>query len=152
MVATRRTVPPCAVASASASSKRARPSQCCRSLLKRKPAPRRAVVASRPRAAGKASTIASLPSSARRASRAKARPPTAAHSPDLLGVAGAVAQRQQSAVEGVGFELEQAGLVDEAAGLDQLAGAGFALVGFELGFLLGEPGFLLLVGAQALGQ
>jgi hypothetical protein len=33
-----------------------------------------------------------------------------------------------------------------------LAGAGFALVGFELGFLLGEPGFLLFVGAQALGQ
>jgi hypothetical protein len=33
-----------------------------------------------------------------------------------------------------------------------LAGAGFALVGFEFGFLLGEPGFLLFVGAQALGQ
>ena len=80
------------------------------------------------------------------------RPPSAAHCPDLLGIAGAVAQRQQRAVEGVGFELEEAGLVDEAAGLDQVAGAGFALVGFELGLLLGEPGFLLFVGVQALGQ
>jgi hypothetical protein len=70
---------------------------------------------------------------------------------ELLRIAGAIAQRQQGAVEGVGFELEEAGLVDKAAGLDQLAGAGFALVGFELGFLLGEPGFLLFVGAQALG-
>ena len=72
--------------------------------------------------------------------------------PELFGVGGAVAQRQERAVEGVGFEVEQAGLVEEAAGLDQLAGAGFALVGFEFGFLLGEPGFLLFMGAQALGQ
>ena len=72
--------------------------------------------------------------------------------PELLGIAGAVAQRQQRAVEGIGLELEETGLVEEPAGLDQLSGAGFALVGFELGFLLGEPGFLLFVRAQALGQ
>ena len=67
---------------------------------------------------------------------------------NLLGIAGRLAQRQQGAVKGVGLELEEPGLVDEAAGLDQVPGAGFALVGFELGFLLGEPGFLLFVRAQ----
>jgi hypothetical protein len=68
--------------------------------------------------------------------------------PDLLGIAGAIAQRQEGAIESVGLEVEEAGLVDEPAGLDQVAGTGFALVGFELGFLLGEPGFLLFVGAR----
>ena len=62
--------------------------------------------------------------------------------PDLLRVGGAVAQRQEGAVEDVGVEREQADFVDEAAGVDQLAGAGFALVGFELGFLLGRAFWL----------
>jgi hypothetical protein len=151
-LATRRTVPPYAAASASASSKWASPSQCCKSLLKRKPMPRSAVVASRSRAAGKASTIASLPSLGKAGLTGKGAPAEGSPLPDLLRIGSTIAQRQQRAVEGVGFELEEASLVDEAAGLDQLAGTGFALVGFELGFLLGEPGFLLFMGAQALGQ
>ena len=71
---------------------------------------------------------------------------------DLVRVAGAVAQREQRAVQRVGIEIEQAGLVDQAAGFDQLAGAGSAFGGFEFGFLFGEAGFLLFVRAQALGQ
>ncbi len=38
------------------------------------------------------------------------------HTFDLLLVAGAVAQEQQGAVEGIGVEFEQAGLVEEGAG------------------------------------
>ena len=119
--------------------------------MKRKPLPRSAVVASRPRSSGKGEhdrflAFEGLPGLAGKGAAAEGRP-----LPDLLGVAGAVAQRQERAIEGVGVEYEEAGFGDEAAGLDQLAGAGFALVGFELGFLLGEPGFLLFVGAQALG-
>jgi hypothetical protein len=68
---------------------------------------------------------------------------------DLVLVAGAVAQRQQRAIESVRLELEEAGLFDQPAGLDQAACAGLTLVVFELGFLLGEPGLLLLVRAQA---
>jgi hypothetical protein len=38
------------------------------------------------------------------------------------------------------------------AGLDQSAGAGPALGVFALGFLFGEAGFLLFMGADVLGE
>jgi hypothetical protein len=65
-------------------------------------------------------------------------------------VVGAVAQRQQGAVEGVGLEIEQAGFVDQATGFDQSADAGAAFDALELCFLFGEPGFLLLMRTHAL--
>src|SRR3954468_6569679 len=60
--ATRRAAPPCVRASASASAKRASPSQCCKTRLKRKPAARNAAAASRPRGAGKVIVMPSWPS------------------------------------------------------------------------------------------
>ena len=71
---------------------------------------------------------------------------------DLILVVGAVAQREQRAVQRVGVEIEQAGLVDQAAGLDQPARARAAFGVLEFGFLFGEAGFLLLMRTHALGE
>ena len=49
----------------------------------------------------------------------------------MLGVARPVAERQQRAVKGVGIEIEQADLLDQATRFDQAAGAGFAFGGPE---------------------
>ena len=69
---------------------------------------------------------------------------------DLLVIVGAVAQREQGAIEGVAVEFEQAGLFDQGAGLDQAAGARLAFVELDLGFCLGQAGLLLFMRAQAL--
>ena len=71
---------------------------------------------------------------------------------DLIFVGGAVAQRQQRAIERVGLQIEQPGLLDQTARLDQAAGADLAPGVLEFGFLVGEPGLLLFVRAQALSQ
>ncbi len=71
---------------------------------------------------------------------------------DLTGVGGAVAQGEQGAVEGIGIEIEQAGLFDQCAGLDESACAGLASRVLELGFLFGQPGFLLFERTKALRQ
>ncbi len=70
----------------------------------------------------------------------------------LLLAAGRLAEGEQRAIEGVGVEVEEAGLFDQAAGLDHAAGAGLALGDLELGFLLGELGFLLFVRLKALSE
>jgi len=69
---------------------------------------------------------------------------------NLLRVIGAVAQGEQGAVEGVAVQLQQHGLLDQGAGLDQTTGALLALVEPQLGFGLGKPGLLLFMRAQAL--
>jgi hypothetical protein len=70
---------------------------------------------------------------------------------DLLRSVETVTQRQQGAVA-VAVQIEEPGLVDETAGLDQAAGTVPALGVFELGFLFGEAGFVLFMGADALDR
>jgi hypothetical protein len=71
---------------------------------------------------------------------------------DLRRVAGAVAQGQKSAVEGVAIEVQQPGLLGQGAGLDQATGALLALIELELGFRLSKAGFLLFMSTQALAE
>jgi len=96
--------------------------------------------------------IASLPSSSSSASRAKARPAESGRVGDLLRIVDTVTQRQHGAVAGVAVQIEEPGLIDETAGLDQAAGADLAFGVFELGFLFGEAGFVLFMGADTLGE
>jgi hypothetical protein len=65
-----------------------------------------------------------------------------------------LANRRQrlSHAMGIGVEVEQPGLLDQAAGLDEVAGVDLAAGVLELGFLFGQPGFLLFVRAQTLSQ
>jgi len=71
---------------------------------------------------------------------------------DLLLVVGTVTQRQQRAIECVTVEIEQADFVDQATGFDQPSCACLAPGVLEFGLLLSEPGFLLFMRAQTLGQ
>jgi hypothetical protein len=71
---------------------------------------------------------------------------------NLLRIAETVAQRQQGAIEGVAVQIEEPGLVDETAGLDQAAGPDLAFGVLQLGFLFGKASFVLFMGADALGQ
>jgi hypothetical protein len=121
-------------------------------LLKRKPAARSAAVASLSSGAGKGEDqrlLAFVLETGLAGKRAAAERRPLAH---LLRIAGAGGQRQQSAIEGIWVEREEPGLVDEAARLNQFAGARLARLGFEFGFGLGEAGLLLFVGAQAIGE
>jgi hypothetical protein len=135
----------------SASSKRASPSQCCMTLLKRKPAWRSVVVMSLSSGAGKVSTTASLPSRA-------AGPRVRRHDRRARSTWRSVPCRrhrhapQQRAIERVAVEIEQADFVDQATGFDQPACACLAAGVLEFGLLLSEPGFLLFMRAQTLGQ
>ena len=48
--------------------------------------------------------------------------------------------------------IEEAGFLDQAAGFDEAAGAGLAPGVLELGFLFGQPGFLLFMSTKALSK
>ena len=110
------------------------------------------VVTSLARAAVKLSRTVCLPSSRARASRAKARPPRAAHCSILVGIIGAVAQRQQRAVEGIAVEFEQSGLLGQGTCFDQTAGALSAFVELEPGLGFGQAGLGLFMRAETFCQ
>ena len=71
---------------------------------------------------------------------------------DPMLVVEAVAQREQGAVECVGVEIEQTNLFGQCPSFDQPTRAYFSFDILEPGGFFGEPGFMLLMHAEALGQ
>ena len=118
-------VPPKRSAVAVATSGVASPSQWWRNLLNRKPDARSTVVASLGNASG---NLRIKPTVSRALALASAIEGAAADDRPRLAL-GLVArwrplQREQGSVEGVAVELDQPGLLEQSAGLDQAAGCG----------------------------